>query len=58
MNKKHEKALKMVADAINNEGINPKFHKAMDDRLRKEWPTLWRAVHYAADVYKEENAGS
>jgi hypothetical protein len=56
MKKEYEKALKMVADAINNEGVNPKHHKIMDDKLRKEWPVLWRAVHYAADIYKENNA--
>jgi hypothetical protein len=55
MNKEYEKALKMVADAINNEGVNPKYHKIMDDKLRTSWPVLWRAVHYAADVYKENN---
>lgn len=58
MNEKQIKALKMISDAITNEDINPKHHKLMDDRLRKDWPTLWRAVHYAADVYREESANS
>jgi hypothetical protein len=49
----YEKALKMIADAILNEGSNPRFHKMSDDKLRSSWPVLWRAVHYAADVYQE-----
>jgi len=53
--KEYEKALKMVAEAILNEVVNTRFHKMSDDKLRTGWPVLWRAVHYAADVYQENN---
>ena len=51
--KEYEKALMMIAEAVLNEGANPVFHKRSDDKLRTGWPVLWRAVHYATDVYQE-----
>jgi hypothetical protein len=51
----YEKALKMIADALLNQDENPIFNKRSDDKLRTGWPVLWRAVHYATDVYRENN---
>jgi hypothetical protein len=55
MSKEYEQALKMIVDAIANKDLTPKQYKMMDDKLRSGWPELWRAVHYAADVYEENN---
>ena len=55
-NNEYEKALKMIADAVENKDISPRVRKTMDNKLREEWPVLWRAVHYASDAYKENNA--
>ena len=30
--------------AVNNKGINPKFHDKLMARHRKEWPQLWVAI--------------
>lgn len=52
----YEKALKMIAEAVLSQGSNPRFHKMSDDKLRTSWPSLWRAVHHATDIYEENNA--
>lgn len=31
--------------AIHNPGINPTYHAEQVARLRREWPTLYRAIH-------------
>lgn len=33
-----------VRTAIRDEGPRPKWHRAMMERHRREWPTLWAAL--------------
>lgn len=37
-------AVRMIVDAINNEGPAPAVHDAAIARLREEWPTLWSGI--------------
>lgn len=37
-------AIDAVRTAIRDEGPRPKWHRAMMERHRREWPTLWAAL--------------
>lgn len=36
--------LEQLRRAIQDEGPQPEFHRAVMRRHRAEWPTLWRAI--------------
>ena len=38
------KAMESLAEAWNDAGSHPKYHRKMQDTLREEWPTLAKAV--------------
>jgi hypothetical protein len=38
-------------DAWFNEGPNPEYHQGQQERLKKEWPTLYKALVEADKVY-------
>jgi hypothetical protein len=37
-------AISRLKRAVNNKGINPKFHDKLMKKHRKEWPELWAAI--------------
>ena len=36
--------------AINNPGVNPRYHHQLMARHRAEWPTLWAAIDLLARI--------
>jgi hypothetical protein len=43
-------AIERVRDAIENEGINPEYHREVMRTFQQEWPSLWRAIKHLLDV--------
>lgn len=39
-------AIEEVRRAVLDAGARPDYHHAQAERLRREWPTLWRAVEH------------
>lgn len=39
-----EEAIAKIKKALLDKGPNPKFHDAMMEKHRKEWPALWRGL--------------
>lgn len=37
-------ASEQLREAIENAGPEPRFHRSMMHRHKKEWPTLWKAI--------------
>jgi hypothetical protein len=48
---KTDPAIARLKRAVNNKGINPKFHDKLMKKHRKEWPELWAAI----DALLKEN---
>lgn len=46
-----------IRDALLNEGSRPDVHRAQLDRLRVEWPTLYRAVIAALNDNERRQIG-
>ena len=40
------KQVQDVYDAWNDPGVNPNFHRAMQERVRRQWPALARALDF------------
>jgi hypothetical protein len=35
----------LIREAVENKGIQPKYHDKIHKKHMKEWPTLWRAIY-------------
>lgn len=44
------RAIEKLADAVQNEGSHPAYHRQVMVKHRNEWPTLWRAIQEVLDA--------
>ena len=47
-------AIEQLRDAIDNEGPQPRYHRAVFLRHNQEWPTLWAAIYRVLETYDTE----
>lgn len=38
------KRAEKLVEAWNNEGINPQYHREVKERLKGEWPSLYKSI--------------
>ena len=41
---RYDSVLKLLHDAIHEEGVNPSYHRRIMKKHRRQWPTLWFAI--------------
>lgn len=54
MGQELEYALMHLEEAIYDEGPQPKYHRQVMKKHRKEWPVLWAAIDEVLEAMKYE----
>src|SRR5688500_14009376 len=47
-------ALEQMWQALENEGPRPDYHRMIQQRHEREWPTLWRAIDEVQEAFEEQ----
>ena len=56
MNDELKEALQQLRQAVKDEGPKPRFHREVEMRHRRQWPTLWSAIDRLLAIERQIDA--